>query len=97
MGSWVNYTGLVQDVWDTEIFMSTCSTGQSALLVESVTGDVLPSDDSVKLSERLPIYLVAVPGQTDWSKGIDVPQVPSVTPTPCLIKWTCETEETKQG
>ena len=64
-GSWAKFTGMVQDIWDSEIFVSSSQSGSSGLLVEDAAAY---AEGDTKLSERLPVYLVSIPGATKWTK-----------------------------
>ncbi|PXF49662.1 Mini-chromosome maintenance complex-binding protein [Gracilariopsis chorda] len=64
VGTWVRYNALVQDIWDTELFVASSPDGQSGLLVENAAA----SDHAqAVLCERLPVYLVSRPGQSKWT------------------------------
>lgn len=65
VGQWARYVGMVQDIWDAELFVASAPSSVSGLLVEDCA---VPSSDNVKLSERLPIYLVSVPGASSWTR-----------------------------
>ena len=78
-GQWVRYVGLLQDIWDTELFVASSPDGKSGLLVENAAASNSPE---AKLAERLPIYLVSLPGETAWvrelrNKPQQQPQQPS--------------------
>lgn len=64
-GQWAKYTAMVQDIWDTEIFVSSSPDGKSGLLVENAAAS---EHAGSKLAERLPIYLVSLPGETHWAR-----------------------------
>lgn len=68
VGGWARYIGMVQDIWDAEIFASTTTSARSGLLVEDCAAC---ADSSAKLSERLPVYVVSLPGATKWVRGND--------------------------
>lgn len=81
-GQWVRYTAMVQDVWDTELFVASSPDGQSAILTENA---VASSHHAAQLAERLPLYLVSVPGETDWVRGDHRPPAnPSAIPVVSL-------------
>lgn len=62
-GQWVRYTAMVQDIWDMELFVANSPDGQSGLLLENAA----PSTHAAaQLAERLPLYLVSIPGETEW-------------------------------
>lgn len=63
-GEWVRYAGMVQDIWDPELFVAKSPDGQSGLLVENAAAS---SHEDVVLAERLPVYLVSIPGETAWA------------------------------
>lgn len=63
-GEWVRYTAMVQDIWDPELFVAKSPDGQSGLLVENAAAS---SHENVVLAERLPVYLVSIPGETPWA------------------------------
>lgn len=73
-GQWGRFVGMVQDVWDAELFVAASKQGDSGLLVES--NPSAPMGD-VQLSERLPVYLVSLPGATAWTR----PRAPASSPT----------------
>lgn len=64
-GHWVRYTAMIQDIWDTEMFVASSPDGKSGLLVENAAASDHPS---AKLAERLPVYLVSLPGETEWAR-----------------------------
>lgn len=85
VGQWARFTGLVQDVWDTELFMASCPSGHSALLTEHADVAVSATDDNVRLAERLPVYLVSVPGQSNWTRPDQVSSIDrSSSPPPSV-------------
>lgn len=91
-GQWARFTAMVQDVWDTEWFVASSPEGQSALLTENA---VASSHDAAVLAERLPVYLVSVPGETDWARGSDcLPAVPSVSASASATKLKRKRDET---
>lgn len=63
-GQWVRYTAMVQDIWDPELFVAKSPDGQSGLLTENAAAS---SHQDVVLAERLPVYLVSIPGETKWA------------------------------
>lgn len=69
-GAWVEFAGMVQDVWDPELFVLRDGSGRSALLSEAVVEEP-PTPDAAgeQLAERLPVYLVDVPGLTTWARA----------------------------
>lgn len=67
-GTWARYVGMVQDIWDAELFIASSPNG-SALLME----DCVVSSEGVTLSERLPFYLVSIPGASDWIQPKSAP------------------------
>lgn len=80
-GQWVRYIGLVQDIWDAEIFLALSSNGETGILTELSTHNQSENDAGVQLAERHPIYLVSVPGETDWARGIKRPVLPNPQPS----------------
>lgn len=66
-GSWVRYTAMIQDIWDTELFVLSSPDGHSGLLSEHAAASDHPD---AKLAERLPIYLVSLPGETPWVRAL---------------------------
>lgn len=67
---WARFVGMVQDVWDTELYVHRDGNGGSALLDEVVSGTQAEATNSAErqvLGERLPVYLVAPPGLTKWA------------------------------
>lgn len=76
-GQLVRFTGMVQDVWDNELYVFRDGNGHSALLSECCVGADDDSSGSTNvdmntqeqpvLGERLPVYLVAPPGLTQWA------------------------------
>lgn len=68
VGGWVRYTAMVQDVWDPELFVASSPDGKSGFLVEDAAASDHPN---VVLAERLPIYLVSIPGQSSWVRKIE--------------------------
>ncbi|CAN8069343.1 unnamed protein product [Agarophyton chilense] len=65
VGTWVRFDALVQDIWDSELFVKSSPEGHSGLLVENAAASDHPA---AELCERLPVYLVSLPGQTRWTK-----------------------------
>ncbi len=65
-GGWARYVGMVQDIWDPELFVAQSETGSGLLLEDSVVpeGGVAPED----FANRTPIYLVSIPGATKWTR-----------------------------
>lgn len=72
-GRWARYVGMVQDIWDTEMFVASSPSGSSGLLVEDC---LVPDENGVTLSERLPVYLVSIPGATAWTRPRQVAPSP---------------------
>lgn len=72
-GTWARFVGMVQDVWDAELFVLRDGQGRSALLDEVVSGGDACPDGTMNnhiLGERLPVYLVAPPGLTEWAAAL---------------------------
>ena len=67
-GGWARYVGMVQDIWDPELFVAHSTSGSGLLLEDSIIpeGGVAPQN----LSNRTPIYLVSVPGATKWTRPV---------------------------
>eukprot|EP00177_Eucheuma_denticulatum_P000739 GFKZ01001325.1.p1 GENE.GFKZ01001325.1~~GFKZ01001325.1.p1 ORF type:complete len:526 (+),score=98.50 GFKZ01001325.1:201-1778(+) len=61
---------MVQDIWDSEIFIASSPSGSSGLLVEN---SACAEDTRATLAERLPVYLVSPPGETLWARGMRLP------------------------
>lgn len=66
VGQWVRYTAMVQDIWDMELYVAKAPDGQSGLLVENAAAS---THEGAQLAERLPVYLVSLPGETDWVRA----------------------------
>lgn len=63
---------MVQDVWDPELFVLRDPSGRSALLADDAsvaTATAAPMPVREALAERVPVYVVAVPGLTGWAGG----------------------------
>lgn len=75
-GDWVRYTAMVQDIWDPEMFVAKSPDGRSGLLIENAAAS---TQDGVVLAERLPVYLVSIPGESPWASS-----APLTMPTPTL-------------
>ncbi|KAI0560473.1 Mini-chromosome maintenance complex-binding protein [Gracilaria domingensis] len=81
IGTWVRFDAMVQDIWDSELFVTSSPDGHSGLLVENAAASNHPA---AELCERLPVYLVSLPGQTRWTKpdpfrSLSARQVPKET------------------
>jgi hypothetical protein len=85
-GSWTRFIGMVQDVWDEELYVVSDHQGHSALLAETTTGtdslSLWANDARPVFGERLPIYLVTPPGLTTWSHSAINGQTPTSVEVP---------------
>lgn len=85
-GQWVRYIAMVQDIWDTELFVASSPDGQSGLLVENAAASNHPA---AVLAERLPVYLVSIPGETTWARiARGDPDIQPHRPTPTTSSAT---------
>ena len=75
-GSLVEYRGMVQDMFDPELFCVNYS-DENQLLHSGIFRDVIPSnwkENPAHLSEREVIYLVPVPGESSWCRHFSIKQ-----------------------
>ncbi|KAA8491950.1 Mini-chromosome maintenance complex-binding protein [Porphyridium purpureum] len=75
-GSMVSFTGMIQDVFDQQLFVWRYgpSKQQTTLFSDSLcemSEESVASIGHGDLAERLPAYVVSIPGQTDWTLGRD--------------------------
>lgn len=75
-GTWVQCLAMVQDIWDAELFISSSPSGATGLLVENAA---CSDDPRAKLAERLPVYLVSLPGETAWAREARRPALPAAS------------------
>lgn len=64
LGGWVRYVGMVQDVWDAELFVA-----KGGVLVEDAGGQVGVDMAGIAFAERMPVYLTSLPRVSRGGKG----------------------------
>lgn len=71
-GALASFIGMVQDVWDPELFVLRDACGHTALLAEDLPAGACAASGGQAtqpvLGERMPVYIVAPPGVSDWAK-----------------------------